>query len=209
MTKKDCYKLRYMSYFSEGHIEARRSEKFSDEYDDRPDVQNIVIYKGRDAVASTRLCVLDRGPDGGMSGAIPAEHVFPEDVNNLFRRDVDLPVNRVVEINRLVRHPDFAKDNSIVFMLLRLAWHFTLKHDPGAVVSCVRRNHVPFYRRLRFSEVAGPRAYHRLKFSTHLLSYLRAQYDSVRRVVPVLDVTGVERERYDRMSEGQTVTLML
>jgi len=207
MTRRDCYKLRYLSYFSEGHIESRRNGRFSDEYDDRPDAQTIVIYKDRRAVASTRVCVLDRGSDGNASGALPAEHVFPEEIDDLFRRGPAEPVQRVVEINRLVRHPEHADDKSLVFLLFRLAGHFILKYDAGAVVSCVRRNHVPFYKRLRFSEVAGPRTYHGVKFSTHLLTCLRDQYDSVRRMIPMLDVTGAERERYDRLSRGETVTV--
>lgn len=207
-TKQDCYKLRHLSYFTEGHIEARRGGVFSDEYDDQPTVQTVVIYKGSQAVASTRICVLTRGPDGSASGSIPAEHVFPEEVEALFRRDVASPVERVVEINRLVRHPDLADNKSLVFLLFRLAGYFILKSDAGAVVSCVRRNHIPFYTRLRFSEVAGPRVYHGVKFSTHLLSCLRPQYDAVRRMVPVLDVAGAVRAQYDRLSQGETVAVM-
>jgi len=208
MTKNDCYKLRYLSYFSEGHIEPCRSQKFSDEYDDHPDVQTIVIYKGRRAVASTRICVLNRDSNGHTSGAIPAEHVFPEVIENLLSGDGGQPVQRVVEINRLVRHPEHAEDRSLVFLLFRLAGHFILKHNAGAVVSCVRRNHVPFYTRLRFSEVAGPRTYHGVKFSTHLLTCLRDQYDTVRRMVPMLDVTEADRVRYEGLSRGQTVAVL-
>ena len=207
-TKKDCYKLRYLSYFAEGHIEARRNGMFSDEYDDQPGVQTVVIYKGSRAVASTRICALTRGADGSESGAIPAQHVFPEETEALFRRDVAAPVERVVEINRLVRHPDLADNKSLVFLLFRLAGYFILKNDAGAVVSCVRRNHIPFYTRLRFSEVAGPRVYHGVKFSTHLLSCLRPQYDTVRRMVPVLDVAGAIRSHYDRLGQGETISVM-
>ena len=207
-TKQDCYKLRYLSYFSEGHIEAHRSRKFSDEYDASPEAQTVVIYKGRQAVASTRICLLTRAPNGDASGAIPAQNVFPEEIERLFQHNLPAPVQRIVEINRLVRHPQFAEDKSLVFLLFRLAGHFILKHDAGAVVSCVRRNHVPFYTRLRFSEVAGPRVYHGVKFSTHLLTCLRAQYDTVRRMVPMLDVTGAERERYDLLTQGQTVSVL-
>ena len=207
-TKQDCYKLRYLSYFTEGHIEARRSGAFSDEYDDQPTTQTVVIYKGNQAVASTRICVLTRGPDGSDAGSIPAQHVFPGETEALLRRDVASPVERVVEINRLVRHPDLADDKSLVFLLFRLAGYFIIRSDAGAVVSCVRRNHIPFYTRLRFSEVAGPRVYHGVKFSTHLLSCLRPQYDTVRRMVPLLDVTGTARTQYDRLCQGETVGVM-
>ena len=211
-TKQDCYKLRYLSYFAEGYIEPRRSKAFSDEYDEQPDAQTVVIYKGDRAVASTRVCVLTQGADGIVAGALPAQQMFAEEVGSLFGGNAasvsQNPVRSVVEINRLVRHPDFAEDKSLVFSLFRLAGHLILKHDAGAVVSCVRRNHVPFYTRLRFRELAGPRLYHGLKFSTHLLGCLREQYDMVRRMVPILDVTGSARERFDRLIQGDTVALL-
>ncbi len=207
-TKQDCYKLRYLSYFAEGHIDPRRSASFSDEYDEEPGAQSVVIYKGSRAVASTRICTLSRHGDGSTSGAIPAPHLFPDETERLFRRDVDAPVERVAEITRLVRHPDFAEDKTLVFLLFRLAGFFILKNDVGAVVSCVRRNHVPFYKRLRFSEVAGPRAYPGLNFSTHLLSCLRPQYDMVRRMVPILDVTGTAQTHYERLTQGASVSVM-
>ena len=207
-TKQDCYKLRYLSYFAEGYIEPRRSKAFSDEYDEQPDAQTVVIYKGDRAVASTRICMVTRGRDGSTSGSIPAQHVFPEETENLLRQDVITPIERVVEINRLVRHPDLANDKTLVFLLFRLAGFFILKQDAGAVVSCVRRNHVPFYTRLRFSDIAGPRVYHGVKFATHLLSCLRPQYDAVRRMVPILDVTGAAQAYYDRLSQGETVAVL-
>jgi hypothetical protein len=207
-TKQDCYKLRYLSYFAEGYIEPRRSKSFSDEYDEQDDAQTVVIYKGSRAVASTRVCVLTQGVDGSVSGALPAQRMFAEEVDGMFRREAVSPVRSIVEINRLVRHPEFAEDKSLVFLLFRLAGHLILNQDAGAVVSCVRRNHIPFYTRLRFSELAGPRLYHGLKFSTHLLGCLREQYDLVRRMVPILDVTGAGKERYDRLLQGDTVAIM-
>lgn len=207
-TKQDCYKLRYLSYFAEGYIDPRRSKMFSDEYDEQSASQTVVIYKGSRAVASTRICMVARSPDGSTSGAIPAQHVFPEETENLLRHDATTPVERIVEINRLVRHPDFAEDKTLVFLLFRLAGHFILKQNAGVVVSCVRRNHVPFYTRLRFNDIAGPRVYHGVKFATHLLSCPRPQYAAVRRMVPVLDVTEAAQARYDRLSQGETIAVL-
>jgi len=207
-TKQDCYKLRYLSYFAEGYIEPRRSKTFSDEYDEQSDAQTVVIYKGRRAVASTRICMVTRGLDGSTTGSIPAQHVFPEEIENLLRQNVTTPIERVIEINRLVRHPDLAEDKTLVFLLFRLAGYFILKQNAGAVVSCVRRNHVPFYTRLRFSDIAGPRVYHGVSFATHLLSCLRPQYDAVRRMVPILDVTGAVQTHYDRLNQGETVAVL-
>ncbi len=207
-TKQDCYKLRYLSYFAEGYIEPRRSKAYSDEYDDQPDTQTVVIYKGDRAVASTRVCVLKRESNGRMSGGVPAQHMFAEEVEGLLQADSAAPISSVVEINRLVRHPDLAEDKTLVFLLFRLAGYLILQQDPGMVVSCVRRNHIPFYTRLRFRELADARLYHGLKFSTHLLGCMREQYDRVRRMVPVLDVKGEGLERYDRLSRGETVAVL-
>ncbi len=207
-TKQDCYKLRYLSYFAEGYIEPRRSKAYSDEYDDQPDSQTVVIYKGDRAVASTRVCVLKREPGGGMSGGIPAQHMFAEEVETLLQPASAPPVSSIVEINRLVRHPDLAEDKTLVFLLFRLAGYLILQQDAGVVVSCVRRNHIPFYTRLRFRELAGARLYHGLKFSTHLLGCMREQYDMVRRMVPALDVKGEGLERYGRLGRGETVAVL-
>ena len=207
-TKQDCYKLRYLSYFAEDYIEPRRSKAYSDEYDDQPDAQTVVIYKGSQAVASTRVCVLKREADGRTSGGVPAQHMFAEEIEGLLRPDPAAPASSIVEINRLVRHPDLAEDKTLVFLLFRLAGYLILQQDPKVVVSCVRRNHIPFYARLRFRELAGARDYHGLKFSTHLLGCMREQYDMVRRMVPVLDVQGEGLERYARLSQGETVAVL-
>ncbi len=207
-TKQDCYKLRYLSYFAEGYIEPRRTKAYSDEYDNQPGAQTVVIYKGDRAVASTRVCALKRESDGSMAGGIPAQHMFAEEVESLLQAGSSTPVSSIVEINRLVRHPDLAEDKTLVFLLFRLAGYLILQQNPGVVVSCVRRNHIPFYTRLRFRELAGARLYHGLKFSTHLLGCMRDQYDMVRRMVPVLDVKGEGLERYDRLSRGETVAVL-
>ncbi len=207
-TKQDCYKLRYLSYFAEGYIEPRRSKAYSDEYDNHPDAQTVVIYKGGRAVASTRVCVLKREADGRMSGGVPAQHMFAEEIGCLLQADSTALASSIVEINRLVRHPDLAEDKTLVFLLFRLAGYLILHQDPKLVVSCVRRNHIPFYARLRFRELAGARHYHGLKFSTHLLGCMREQYDMVRRMVPVLDVQGEGLEGYARLSHGETVAVL-
>ncbi len=207
-TQQECYKLRYTSYFAEGYIEPSRSKAFSDEYDDDANSQTLVIYKGSQAIASTRICFLTRGPGGTSSGGIPAQHIFPEEVETMLQSDAAAPGQSIVEINRLVRHPEFAEDKTLIFTLFRLAGYMILKNDARVVVSCVRRNHVPFYTRLRFAEIAGPRLYQGLKFSTHLLGCTRERYDLVRKMVPLLDVTGAGREHYDRLSDGESVAVL-
>ena len=208
-TRQDCYKLRYLSYLAEGYIEPCRSKSYSDEYDSQPGAQTVVIYKGGRAVASTRVCALRREPDGSLSGGVPAQQVFAEEVEGLLQAGPAAPVPCVVEINRLVRHPDVGDDKLLVFLLFRLADHMIQQQDPGMVVSCVRRNHIPFYTRLRFRELAGARLYHGLKFATHLRGCERAQYEAGRRMASALDVHGEGLlDRYDRLSRGETVSVM-
>ena len=207
-TQQDCYKLRYLSYLAEGYIEPRRSRSYSDEHDGQPGAQSVVIYKGDRAVASTRVCAVRREADGSTSGGIPAQHMFAGEIESLLQPGAAKPVSSIAEINRLVRHPDFADDKLLVFLLFRLADCLIQRQDPALVVSCVRRNHIPFYTRLRFRELAGARLYHGLKFATHLLGCEREQYDSVRRMAAVLDVKGEWPERYGRLHRGETIPVL-
>jgi hypothetical protein len=192
--RRDVFALRHTSYLSGGYIDPRPRGLFSDPYDAQPNCQSIIVYRGERPVASVRVCVLDTEPARTGWQDIPATHVFPDEIGTCMNdvaaepgRDPLAPV-RAIEINRLVRHPDFATDFSLVFALFHLAGYMILHHETDIVFSCVRKNHVPFYKRLKFTQIAGPRSYPELKFSTNLLACSRENYDAVQRMMPSLDV---------------------
>lgn len=199
-TKRDAYKLRHICYHSSGYIDARANGEFSDSYDAVSSNKTIVIYDDGQAVASIRVCCMDLASPDLAANDLPLAHVFPDELASLLR-----PHGRAIELNRLVRHPAHAQSQGLVFILFRMADFLIRQHDPDFVASCVRSNHVGFYRRLRFEHIAGPKKYTGLSFMTNFLACQRASYEMVRRIIPVLRISPAAYSLYEGMLLGETV----
>jgi hypothetical protein len=207
-TKTDAYAVRHKSYLSGGYIDPKPGGLFSDPDDLRPNAQSIVVYKDSRPVASVRLCTLDTNPALTGWDEIPASRIFPEDVAGLLAsvpQKVRPP--RVTEINRLVRHPDFATDYELVFVLFRFVSFMVAQDRSDMTLSCVRRNHTSFYKRLHFDYVAGPRRYAGVKFETNLMACDHSRYDSVLKDIPFVDTGAPGSSAYEGLLQGETVTV--
>lgn len=199
-TKKDAFKLRHLCYHSNGYIKARANGEFSDPYDAVPSNTTIVIYKDRRPVASVRVCAMDPASSNPKARDLPVTHVFPKEFTGALK-----PAERAVEINRLVCHPDRNHDQGLVFVLFRMAGYMIQQHDPDLVTSCVRSNHVGFYKRLRFECVGAPKEYTGLNFMTSFLVCRRASYDKVSNAIPALSINPAARAGYDGLQRGESV----
>ncbi len=115
----------------------------------------------------------------------------------------------VAEITRLVRSPDAANNQGLVFLLYRLAGDLVIKNDIRVILSSVRRNHMPFYRRIGFVDVAGPRAYPGLNCPMHLLSCSRTEYDRVRMAFPLMNPAASPTGTFDGFENGRAVSMPL
>jgi hypothetical protein len=207
-TRSDAFALRHASYVAGGYIDPRPGGLFSDPYDDKPNCSSLVVYKDDRPVASVRLCVLDTDPAKIGWDDIPAAHVFEEEVDALVKA---VPAGgrpaTATEINRLVRHPDFATDYELVFILFRFVSFMVLRQESDMMLSCVRRNHMPFYKRLEFGTVAGPRAYPELKFATNLMACPKANYGTILNNYEILNSRATETGCYDGLFRGETVSV--
>ncbi|HTQ71194.1 MAG TPA: hypothetical protein VMH92_06835 [Acidocella sp.] len=204
-SKADAYSIRHASYLSGGYIDPRPDGMFSDADDLRPNNRSVVIYKRGRPVASVRMSVYDRTP--GLTGwdEIPASRIFPEEVQALADSVTSGRPAKLTEINRLVRHPDFATDYELVFVLYRFVGFFVAEERADMTLSCVRRNHTPFYKRLHFEYVAGPRRYAGVKFETNLMSCPNSSYGSVLKDIPVVDAGFGPASAYAGLLSGETV----
>jgi hypothetical protein len=204
-TKADAYSVRHASYLSGGYIDPRPDGMFSDADDLRPNNRSVVIYRQGRPVASVRMSVYDRTP--GLTGfdEIPASRIFPEEVAALADCVTSGRPAKLTEINRLVRHPDFATDYELVFVLYRFVGFFVAEEKADMTLSCVRRNHTPFYKRLHFEYVAGPRRYAGVKFETNLMSCPNSSYGSVLRDIPVVNAGSGPASAYSGLLRGETV----
>ncbi len=206
-TKADAYRIRHESYLSGGYIDPMPGGMFSDADDLKPNSKSVVIYKWGQPVASVRMCVLDYTT--GLEGwdEIPASRIFPEEVADLAASVDHGRPPKLTEINRLVRHPDFATDYELVFVLYRFVGFFVAEERSDMTLSCVRRNHTPFYKRLHFEYVAGPRRYAGVKFETNLMTCRNSRYDSVLRDIPMVDTGSGPQSTYAGLLRGETVNV--
>ena len=201
-TRRDAYALRYRSYYSQGFIPANDTGLFADHFDEAPNTRTVVVYAEGTAVGSVRTCLLRRGP-GSLS---PARHAYPEEVENLL---VNSGPERSgwdgLEVNRMVRAPEAADDQGLVFMLYRLAGRLAISAGFRVVVSCARRNHLPFYRRMRFTQAGELKTYPGLSCPMVLLQSSRSEWDTMREGFRLMDPEAGPPGLLDGLEAGLTV----
>ena len=208
-TKAEAYAIRHDSYLSGGFIDPRPDGQFSDADDLKPNNHCVVVYQSGLPVASVRLCLLDLTP--GLVGwdEIPAARIFPEDVAALAANTVPGRPARLIEINRLVRHPDYANNYQLVFVLFRFVSYLLMSANADLMLSCVRRNHSPFYKRMHFEYVAGPRRYAGVKFETNLMACTMGGVDLIRTEMPIVGADPRTIDTYAALLAGETVSVFV
>ncbi len=208
-TRTDAFALRHKSYLAGDYIDRRPGDLFSDPNDDMPNTKTLVVYKHEEAIASVRLCILDTNPVLRGWDDIPVAHVFPEEVESLMAAaSPDGQPVKAIEINRLVRHPDHMKDHQLVFTLFQFVSFMVTHENSDMTLSCVRRNHMPFYKRFKFEHIAGPRSYPELKFETNLMVCPKSSYESLRNSVSIFSPKAVPAEAYAGLFRGETVNVI-
>jgi len=205
-TQRDAYSLRYLCYLDGGFIAPNKDSLFSDKFDRLPNTETVVIYQDDEPVASVRVCFLSLF----HSTPAPVRDTFPDQLEALLsscRRSAQ--GMEAVEITRLVRSPRFANNQGLVFALYRLAGLLGIQRDVRIILSCVRHNHVPFYRRLQYRMIAGPRSYPGLTCPMNLLACSREDYDAVRGRFPLMDPDAFPRDDVSGFLAGQAMTTQI
>jgi hypothetical protein len=201
-TKRDAFDLRYRSYRAQGHIETKDDGLLFDRFDDLSTTKTVVVYVDGRPVGSIRTCLLRRSNET-MS---PCREVYPGEVERLLAQTgPERPDFDGVEVNRMVRAPEAADDQGLVFMLLRLAGHLALAADFRVIVTCVRQHHVPFYKRLRFEQAGEAKLYPGLTCPMVLLHIGRSNYDAMRQGFRLMDPEAGQAGILDGLEAGRTV----
>lgn len=206
-TKADAYAIRHASYLSGGYIDPRSDGLFSDADDLLPNNRCVVIYQQGRPAASVRLCTLSQEPGLSGWGDIPASRIFPEEVSALADSVQTGRPAKLTEINRLVRHPDYANDFMLVFVLYRFVSFLVIEEGADMMLNCVRRNHTSFYKRMHFEYVAGPRRYAGVKFETNLMVCPRQRYDRLMSDIPFVATDDSTKRAYGSLLSGESVTV--
>jgi hypothetical protein len=153
--------------------------------------------------------MLDYSADMTGSDEIAAARIFPEAVAELARGVTHGRPARIMESNRLVRHPDFANNYQLVFVLYRFVSYMLMETNADMLLSCVRRNHMPFYKRMHFEYVDGPRLYAGVKFETNLMACPHDGFDKVRAEIPHVGTDTKTNKSYAGLLQGDTVNVFL
>jgi hypothetical protein len=205
-TKRDAYALRHASYLASNYIDARPNGLFSDRFDHLPSSHTTVIYQDERAVGAVRVCFLS----SDNLDAAPAGVTFPDEVARLLKgvpRRKGRP--QAAEITRLVRSPAAENNQGLVFLLLRVAGYLAVQEEVPLLMSCVRQNHVPFYRRIGCLTASGPRPYPGLKCPMQLLACPRANYDEACAAFPIMDPFFGPPDSFDGFMAGRSVRMPL
>lgn len=205
-TRRDAYALRHASYLASGHIDPYPDGLFSDRFDRLPTAHTSVIYEAGKAVAAVRVCFIS---DDNLNAA-PAGVTFPEEVGDLLAA---LPRRKArpqaAEITRLVRSPAAENNQGLVFLLLRVAGYIAIQEDVPLLMSCVRQNHVPFYKRIGCYTASGLRPYPGLKCPMQLLACPRENYDEACAAFPIMDPLAGPPDSFDGFMAGKSVMMPL
>ncbi len=204
-TKADAFSIRHASYLSGGYIDPIPGGQFSDADDLLPNSRCVVIYKHGRPAASVRLCTLIDDPALTGWSDIPAKRIFPEEVMTLAEGVRTGRPAKLTEINRLVRHPDYTNDFMLVFVLYRFVSFLVIEEGADMMLNCVRRNHTPFYKRMHFEYVAGPRRYAGVKFETNLMLCPSARYDQLMSDIPFVATDASTKQAYGSLLAGEAV----
>lgn len=184
----DAARIRYDAYQSRGYIDENPEGLFADEIDASPSCTTIVVYKNGAPAASARTCLYDPSSNIPGSDWTPAMDVFRHEILALLNDGAGPErSHKALEVMRLVRHPQFERDNEIIFALLRAVGYLILYNGINIIYSGVRRNHIPIYKRLGFFQVTEPRSYPKLKFRTALIACIRTRVDTES---PEIDIFG-------------------
>jgi hypothetical protein len=105
----------------------------------------------------------------------------------------------------MVRAPEAADDQGLVFMLYRLGGYLALAEDFRVIVTCVRQHHVPFYKRLRFEQAGEAKVYPGLTCPMLLMKIGRGDYDAMRDGFRLMDPEAGEPGILNGLEEGRSV----
>jgi N-acyl-L-homoserine lactone synthetase len=157
------YSMRYRSYSAEGYIKENSSQKFIDEYDDKPNSVCFLAYQQSKAIGSMRACVYDPSQENSM---VPVMEVFDEELRNNVGYD-----SIFVEMNKFVIDPTFQRKGGMHARLMLMGSVLTesIRRNAMSVVVAVRTEHIKFYQLFGGKVISGIKSYPHLSFKTVLM----------------------------------------
>jgi len=167
--REDVFRLRYEAYVREGTIPISFTKRFTDRFDELPNVSIFGAYIDGELVSSIRVHVA--GPDQPMS---PSVDVFPDVLGPEIEKG-----HTIVDPTRFVSHPTLARNYpELPYITVRLGFLASEYFQADLGLASVRVEHQAFYKRLfLMNPLCEPRRFPNL---APLFSLMGVNYPSVR-----------------------------
>lgn len=163
---EDVYRLRFACYRRDNSIDYTSDERFSDEFDLKPNSCSILVRNAGEALATVRITAVTGRP--GWSDS-PVMHVYPDNT-----KLGEIAEEHYVEASRLCFAPQARRG-----AFLKLVGHMAAMadfYDVRWLVACPREEHAHTYRKLfGFEALAPARQYFGVRFKTQLLAIEREE----------------------------------
>lgn len=201
---REAAALRYLAYRRQGVIEDRQDGLFSDDYDKLPACRTILAEIDGRVVAAVRTSLYDPTRPEFSGTTLTA---FQPDLDDL-AAGIALPGHSgpILEVSRLVRHPEFERDIHVVCSLLMGVGYMMLWRQARFVTASVRRSHIPFYRRFGFQQITPPRPQPLLDFTVALIAFVRgAQGDDAD--IRIMDEVTTDDPQYQSLIDGRSTPI--
>jgi N-acyl-L-homoserine lactone synthetase len=153
--KEAIFRLRYQAYMREGGIEPNATARFTDPFDDVPNVWIVAMEIDGELASSIRLHVAD-----DIRSAMPATKVFGDVIRPRLSsgRTIVDPTRHVANLDCSKRFPE------LPYLTIRSAWMAGEYFEADHILAAVRTEHTNFYKRVfGHEEWSEPRAYPMLK----------------------------------------------
>lgn len=202
----DALRIRHESYAAHGFIDPMPGGVFPDAYDLDSTARTVVLYHENMPIASVRVCIHD--PEATLAGhpTMPGYTIFPDEVSSLIETFTPrLGEVRVVEASRLVCRSEYSHDLTVVSGLLRMGKYLANSFDANVTLISARPRHVPIYRRIGFKQIAEPRQYVGVRFTTALLMVEHDEGEIIQSKYPAMATVRKEDDWERRLLLGQPI----
>ena len=147
-TRDMVYRLRYSCYRRKGSIDPRKDERFSDDFDMKPNSFSFLVRNTAEALATVRITVVR--PVAGWDDS-PVKHIFGD--HPVFQQ---IAGQSFVEASRLCFGESARRDGFVGLLgnMAALAEFYNVEW----LIACPRVEHAPIYERMfGFQPLAAPK----------------------------------------------------
>ena len=192
-----AFRLRYRAYLGVHAIDKNEEELLYDNYDFLPNSRIHLVWYNDKPVATVRACIWS---DQYLWTPTEAVHYFARDIEKKLGKNT-----RLLESNRYAVDPDFQGRQSLFAQMLMFRIHALNTAVQGCthIVTAVRKNHIPFYRRFLGMELISEQA-HFVAWADTDVSQLAAEREyahetALKRGIP--EISSEDIENYARCAE--------